>query len=105
MRNSRRRFLKGLSLAVLAPRLGSKDLLAETKKIPLPIAFSTLGCPSWEWKKILDFASQYGFARLNCIDNHLSGRISIDLLADQYETFQQSHHRRLRALKGARCNI
>jgi len=62
MRNSRRRFLKGLSLAVLAPRLGPKDLLAETKKIRLPIAFSTLGCPSWEWKKILDFASQHGFA-------------------------------------------
>ena len=62
MRNSRRRFLKGLSLAVVAPRLGPKDLLSETKKIRLPIAFSTLGCPSWEWKKTLDFASQHGFA-------------------------------------------
>jgi len=39
-----------------------KGLLAETKKVRLPIAFSTLGCPSWEWKKILDFASQHGFA-------------------------------------------
>src|SRR5215468_12567310 len=62
MRNSRRRFLKGLSIAVLAPRLVPKGLLAETKKVRLPIAFSTLGCPSWEWKKILDFASQHGFA-------------------------------------------
>jgi sugar phosphate isomerase/epimerase len=62
MRNSRRRFLKGLSLAMLAPRLVPKAFPAETKKIQLPIAFSTLGCPTWGWKKILDFASQYGFA-------------------------------------------
>jgi len=28
----------------------------------LPIGFSTLGCPSWDWLKILDFAQQNGFA-------------------------------------------
>lgn len=28
----------------------------------LPIGFSTLGCPSWDWLKILDFAEQNGFA-------------------------------------------
>lgn len=28
----------------------------------LPISFSTLGCPSWNWLKILDFAQQNGFA-------------------------------------------
>ena len=28
----------------------------------LPIGFSTLGCPSWDWIKILDFARQNGFA-------------------------------------------
>jgi sugar phosphate isomerase/epimerase len=28
----------------------------------LPIGFSTLGCPSWDWIKILDFAEQNGFA-------------------------------------------
>ncbi len=28
----------------------------------LPIGFSTLGCPSWNWLKILDFAQQNGFA-------------------------------------------
>ncbi|MBP6824307.1 MAG: sugar phosphate isomerase/epimerase, partial [Acidobacteria bacterium] len=26
--------------------------------------FSTLGCPKWDWKKILDQASQHGFAAL-----------------------------------------
>jgi len=28
----------------------------------LPIGFSTLGCPSWDWTKVLDFAQQNGFA-------------------------------------------
>ncbi|GAC1624335.1 MAG: TIM barrel protein [Candidatus Acidiferrum sp.] len=30
----------------------------------LPIAFSTLACPTWEWRKILDFAAAYGFAAI-----------------------------------------
>jgi sugar phosphate isomerase/epimerase len=30
----------------------------------LPIGFSTLGCPNWEWKKILDQAAQHGFAAI-----------------------------------------
>jgi len=30
----------------------------------LPLAFSTLACPRWEWKKILDFAGQHGFAAI-----------------------------------------
>lgn len=28
----------------------------------LPLGFSTLGCPQWEWMQILDFASAHGFA-------------------------------------------
>ena len=28
----------------------------------LPIGFSTLGCPTWSWLHILDFAEQFGFA-------------------------------------------
>jgi sugar phosphate isomerase/epimerase len=27
----------------------------------LPIGFSTLGCPTWSWDKILDFAKQHAF--------------------------------------------
>ena len=30
----------------------------------LPLAFSTLGCPAWEWKKILEFAQANGFAAI-----------------------------------------
>src|SRR5882672_5697149 len=54
---SRRRFLETTALATAAwPLLGQ----AKTEK--LPIGFSTLGCPKWEWPQILDFAQQHGFS-------------------------------------------
>jgi sugar phosphate isomerase/epimerase len=34
------------------------------KEERLPLAFSTLGCPAWEWKKILEFAQANGFAAI-----------------------------------------
>src|SRR2546430_8738230 len=57
--SSRRQFLKALSSALLGPIIAAKR---ETKH--LPIAFSTLGCPAWEWKKILDFATKHGLAAI-----------------------------------------
>src|SRR5215472_4939182 len=54
--NSRRDFLKMASSAMLMP------ILSGTEKPKLRLAFSTLGCPKWDFKKILDFASQHGFA-------------------------------------------
>jgi len=30
----------------------------------LPLAFSTLGCPAWDWNKILEFAQTNGFAAI-----------------------------------------
>jgi len=30
----------------------------------IPLAFSTVGCPAWEWNKILDFAQEHGFAAI-----------------------------------------
>ena len=62
--NSRREFLKMFSSAVLAPMIVSELRAAETKPSRIPLAFSTLGCPAWEWKKILDFAAQHGFAAI-----------------------------------------
>jgi sugar phosphate isomerase/epimerase len=57
--NNRRQFLKGLSFAALAPIIAR-----ERPTSRLPLAFSTLGCPGWEWKKILQFASQHGFTAI-----------------------------------------
>ena len=28
----------------------------------LPLGFSTLGCPDWQWSQVLDFAATHGFA-------------------------------------------
>src|SRR5215467_1105386 len=56
-RISRRDFLERLALMMaafpVAMRAGDDRL---------PIGFSTLGCPSWDWIKVLDFAQQNGFA-------------------------------------------
>lgn len=57
---NRREFLKIASTAALTPFF--PRILAAENKAHLQLAFSTLGCPAWEWKKILDFASQHGFA-------------------------------------------
>jgi sugar phosphate isomerase/epimerase len=57
METTRRCFVKGLSLAVAAAAL---PLRGADKR--LPIAFSTLACPQWEWMKILDYAEAHGFA-------------------------------------------
>jgi sugar phosphate isomerase/epimerase len=57
MKATRRDFLVtgGASAAILASRL---SWAAEAK---LPLAFSTLGCPAWDWMKILSFAQANGF--------------------------------------------
>src|SRR5262252_725956 len=59
---SRREFLKQTSAAVLASAAWPLLMSAEDKASRIPIAFSTLGCPAWDWKKILDFAQQHGFS-------------------------------------------
>src|SRR5438045_9207571 len=33
-----------------------------TESSQLPIGFSTLGCPTWEWSKILELAQTHGFS-------------------------------------------
>src|SRR5262249_23514941 len=64
MSNSRRQFLMGLSATLLATTTAPAARAAKDKRSRLPIAFSTLGCPNWEWNKILAFASQNSFAAI-----------------------------------------
>src|SRR5438552_1683679 len=56
---SRRGFLK-TGAALLAARY--------TRALPslkrLPLGFSTLGCPTWPWARILDFAAEHQFASI-----------------------------------------
>jgi len=53
----RREFLQ--RLAVILTALPGAVSAADGR---FPIGFSTLGCPSWDWLKILDFAEHNGFA-------------------------------------------
>ena len=60
-RTSRRQFVQTLSAAAIAQAL-TPSLFASGSRIPL--AFSTLGCPAWDWKRILEFAHHHGFAAI-----------------------------------------
>lgn len=57
MQIERREFLQRLAMIVAA-----LPITVRAAGQRLPIGFSTLGCPSWSWLKILDFAQQNGFA-------------------------------------------
>src|SRR5881392_2272601 len=46
----------------LSPSLRSGQELRERGNARLPIGFSTLGCPAWTWKQILDFAQTHDYA-------------------------------------------
>jgi sugar phosphate isomerase/epimerase len=54
---TRRRFLQTSAVALAALQ---SDLHATSPR--LMVGFSTLGCPSWEWTKILDFAKAHDFS-------------------------------------------
>lgn len=61
--SSRREFLT-VSCAALAAAVLPSRSLAKSGAPRIPIAFSTLGCPGWDWPKILDFAHQHGFSAI-----------------------------------------
>ncbi len=57
---NRREFLQ-LTSAIALAQIAPYSLFAKYSGKQIPMAFSTLGCPEWEWPKILDFAQQHGF--------------------------------------------
>lgn len=54
----RRSFLTSLTASLAAPAV----LRAQSRSRRYPIAFSTLGCPMWSWKAILEAADRLGYA-------------------------------------------
>jgi sugar phosphate isomerase/epimerase len=74
MKLARRDFL----VAGAATALLSKLSWAAEQKLPL--AFSTLGCPGWEWKKILEFAQASGFAAIEL--RGLMGKMDLPTLPE-----------------------
>jgi len=63
MRISRRDFVAASAQGAAYLALGRFASTTETKE-RLPLAFSTSGCPAWEWPKILEFAESHGFAAI-----------------------------------------
>lgn len=61
---TRRAFVSSLTATIAAPAIIPSIIKAGKPAKRLPIGFSTLGCPSWEWKKILDQAAEHGFAAI-----------------------------------------
>lgn len=59
---TRRQFIQTLSVAALSQVVLSQLWAAEKTRIP--IAFSTLGCPAWDWPRILQFAHLHGFSAI-----------------------------------------
>jgi sugar phosphate isomerase/epimerase len=57
---ARRAFLATLGAGVAAPAV----LRGQSPKKRYPIAFSTLGCPAWSFKTILETADRLGYAAL-----------------------------------------
>lgn len=59
MRITRRHFLhiSGLAVAALSTKLYAS-------RAQRTVGFSTLGCPAWEWDKILDFARAHDFSAI-----------------------------------------
>lgn len=55
---NRREFLQSSAVLLAATALSSSFI--EKKKTPL-LAFSTLGCPAWTFKQIVEFAKQHGY--------------------------------------------
>jgi len=86
----RREFVKMLSAALLAAPMA----MGETKASRIPLAFSTLGCPKWEWKKILEFATQHGFAAIEL--RGIEGNLDLPALplfaADRIEQTKREIH-------------
>ena len=59
-RVARRSFLAALGAGIGAPTL----LRAQGRSKRLPLCFSTLGCPGWGWRRILDEADRLGYAAI-----------------------------------------
>lgn len=60
MKQSRREIIKTIGCLAAAPAF----LAAKRKAGRYPIAFSTLGCPKWDWKTVLGHAAEWGYAAI-----------------------------------------
>jgi sugar phosphate isomerase/epimerase len=90
---TRREFVKASSVVLGATAL-PHSLFAAAKPSSIPLAFSTLGCPAWDWQKILTFAHDHGFAAIEL--RGLQGSMDLPanpvFAADRIEQTKQEIH-------------
>ena len=66
---TRRQFIQRATASSVVASLGAplvvrSSVWAAAKTKQLPLAFSTLGCPAWDWRRILDEAAKSGYAAM-----------------------------------------
>lgn len=59
---ARREFIAASAATIAGLACSRSALSSDAPKLPL--AFSTLGCPAWDWAKVLDSAQSDGFAAI-----------------------------------------
>ncbi|NWG13930.1 MAG: sugar phosphate isomerase/epimerase [Acidobacteria bacterium] len=60
MKQTRRELMLSVGCALAAPAM----MKARSAPRRYPIGFSTLGCPKWDWKTILENAAKWGYAAI-----------------------------------------
>lgn len=96
MRIPRRQFIQTTALAA-----GALPVALHAAGRRLPIGFSTLGCPGWDWLKILDFAQQNGFSAVELRGLH--GNMDLPSLPE-FSRAQISQSKRDVASRGLRLS-
>src|SRR5438874_7101257 len=85
----------------LSPSLRSGQELRERGNARLPIGFSTLGCPAWTWKQILDFAQTHDYAaiELRGLQKNMDLTLAPELSRDGERIEESKRELRERGLK------
>src|SRR5436853_7197693 len=91
---TRRAFLETTAAILVSPR----GLRSAAR---LPIGFSTLGCPAWTWKQILDFAQAHDYAaiELRGIQKNMDLTLTPELSRDGGRIEESKRELRERGLK------
>src|SRR5881275_968338 len=91
---TRRAFLETAAAILVSPR----GLRSAAR---LPIGFSTLGCPAWTWKQILDFAHTHDYAaiELRGLQKNMDLTLAPELSRDGERIEESKRELRERGLK------
>jgi sugar phosphate isomerase/epimerase len=96
---ARRSFLATLGVAVGAPAI----LRARRRGPRYPIAFSTLGCPAWTWRTVVETADRLGYAAIEL--RGIAGEMDLPKVPELQGTRLAGTRKDLAALGLRVCNL